>query len=75
MRASQGERTSGARQPWKWGWFIGFIVVAGCGTVDTRNTDSTPWDRPTEADISQRWLCPDLQFEESYWHSLGGRYP
>ena len=73
VRASQGQRTPGNRQPWKWGWFIGLIVVAGCGTVDTRNTDSTPWNGPTKAGTAEGW--PDIQIRDSYINSPGGYYP
>ena len=69
------QRTAGNRPPWKWAWFIGFIVIAGCGTVDTRNTGSKPWNQPTKADVSQSWPWPDLQIQDSYWHSPGGHYP
>ena len=75
MAAFPGQRTPGIRQPWKWVWFIGYIVIAGCSTVDTRNTDSKPWDRPTKADISQSWPWHDILLQESYWQSPGGHYP
>jgi len=68
-----GPSTPARRQAWKWICFIGFIVVTGCGTTDTRNTDSKPWNRPTKADVSQSWSWPELQ--QRYWNSPGDHYP
>ena len=33
--------------------FVG--IMAGCGTFDTNNASSRPWNRPTKADLSQDW--------------------
>ena len=47
-------------------------VAAGCSTVDTRNVDSKPWNRPTKADISKDWW-PCLR---DYYHpESSSEYP
>jgi hypothetical protein len=55
----------------KWAWLIGFILMGGCSTTDTNNTDTKPWDRPTKADVSQGWWL----FNQEDWGPSGSHYP
>lgn len=45
-------------------------MVTGCSTVDSSNTDSRPWDKPTRSDTSQGWW-----FNNGYNDPSRGQYP
>jgi hypothetical protein len=51
---------------------IGLLLAAGCGTVDARNVDSKPWNRPTKADLSKDWWFDLRQYYDS---GSGSEYP
>ena len=72
LRSALSRNAPSYRQAWKWACLIGFILVGGCGTIDSQNIDSKPWNRPTKADVSDRWWH-DLR--QSYWNGPGGHYP
>jgi hypothetical protein len=38
---------------------LSLLWSAGCGTFDSHNAASRPWNRPNKAEVSQDWLFRD----------------
>jgi hypothetical protein len=50
---------AGALSKVNWLFVLCLLLVAGCGTFDSRNAESRPWNRPTKAEESQHWIMRD----------------
>ena len=67
---ASGHRTPSLPRAFPWACLIGYILVAGCSTIDSKNASPKPWNRPTKADVSQDWW-----FKDGYYDATGNQYP
>jgi hypothetical protein len=70
MRLAPGNNMRIASHALLWACLAGFVLTEGCGTVDSKNTSATPWNRPTKAEISKGWW-----FRNGYADGPGNHYP